>query len=71
MSARAGSLIQSPDLFGLSGHPFTAKSVAYFAAKGCTKWTEGDAQKIPFRAWSGSIGANDVSFEILSNPKKK
>jgi hypothetical protein len=50
---------------------FTTKYVAYFAAKGCKKWTEEDIDKFPFRPWYGSTGANDVSFEILPNPKKK
>lgn len=50
---------------------FTTKYVAYFAAKGCKKWTEDDIDKFPFRPWYGSTAANDVYFEILPKPKPK
>jgi len=50
---------------------FTTKYVAYFAAKGCKTWTEEDIDKFPFRPWYGSTAANDISFEILPNPKTK
>jgi hypothetical protein len=50
---------------------FTTKYVAYFAAKGCKRWTEDDIDKFPFRPWYGTTAANDVSFEILPNPKTK
>jgi len=50
---------------------FTATYVAYFAAKGCAKWTQDDIDNFSFRPWYGSTAANDVSFEVLPNPKKK
>ena len=65
------SLDEEYSKVGPGKYSFSSKYVAYFAAKGCEAWTEDDINKFPFRPWYGSTVANDVSFEILPNPKTK
>jgi hypothetical protein len=65
------SLDEAYPRVGPGKYSFTTKYVAYFAAKGCKTWTEDDIDKFPFLPWYGSTAANDVSFEILPNPKMK
>jgi hypothetical protein len=63
-------LILFPDLQPGSYHLKSSYSAGLFPL-GCQRLSQGEIDKFPLKAWSGSIAANEVSFTILPTAQKR